>query len=110
MARYIFMAYLLYPVTQLLRTLCFGFLLVLLALPAAAQTQGNRTATEQRLHELREQIRLDEQRLSLAAQAEQASLHDLRSLDRQIALRRELTDQLQQRLLELSAQSDSLLV
>ncbi len=96
---------------SLFRTIGLGVvLLLLLVLPASAQIDGNRTATEQRLYELREQIRLDEQRLSLAAQAEQASLHDLRNLDRQIALRRELTTHLQQRLIELGEQSDSLIL
>lgn len=77
-------------------------------MPCRAQTLDDRITTEQRLRELREQIEADEQRLDQAEQQEQASLQTLNSLNRELAIRTELTTNYQMRLSELSAESDSL--
>lgn len=97
------------PVVQALACCLLVLALALPGRPASAQASADRMSTEQRLQELRNQIRQDEARLSQTTQAEQASLQTLRNIDREIVLRRELTGSLQQRLLELSQQSDSLL-
>jgi len=90
-------------------TLLTGLLLgVFLAPPALAQVQENEKTTEDRLRELREQIALDEQRLNETEQAERASLETLRDLDREMAIRKELTSNYQDRLAELVDESDSL--
>ena len=67
-----------------------------------AQTPDDRASSEQRLRELRQQIAEDEQRLSDTRQAEEASLQTLQSLDRELAIRRELTTNYQVRLDELA--------
>lgn len=82
-----------------------------LALPAQAQRVqqvSDRISTEERLRELREQITLAERRLSETTQAEQATMETLRSMDRELAIRGELTSSYETRLDELAASSDSL--
>ncbi|MFQ5570406.1 MAG: murein hydrolase activator EnvC family protein [Rhodothermales bacterium] len=88
--------------------LLFLFVGIFLVAPARAQTEDERASTEQRLHELRQQISEDEQRLSETKLAEQASLETLRDLDRKLAIRNELTRNYQRRLAELAEESDSL--
>ena len=84
-------------------------LLGLLCLPPAAWAQSSdRSAVEERLQRLREQIERDEQRLSATSEAEEASMRTLRNLDREMAMRRELTTTYQRRLQQLSEESDSL--
>ena len=81
---------------------------LLLAMNTWAQTPEDRASSEQRLRELRQQIAADEQRLTNTQQAEQASLQTLQNLDRELAIRRELTTNYQLRLDELAMESDSL--
>ncbi len=89
--------------------LLLGLLLGLLAAPPVlAQQPDERSATERRLRELREQISQAEARLSETTQAEQATLQTLKDLDREIAMRAELTTNYETRMAELAAESDSL--
>ncbi len=81
---------------------------LLLTTPSWAQASEDRASTEQRLRELRQQIAQGEQQLSETLQAEQASLQTLKSLDRELAIRKELTSNYQTRLRELADESDSL--
>ncbi len=81
---------------------------LLLAAPVHARQTDDRTSTEERLRELREQISLAETRLSETAEAEQATLQTLKDLDREIAIRAELTANYETRMAELAAESDSL--
>ncbi len=81
---------------------------LLLTTPSWAQASEDRASTEQRLRELRQQIAQGEQQLSETLQAEQASLQTLKSLDRELAIRKELTSNYQTRLSELADESDSL--
>ena len=67
-----------------------------------------RAHTEERLQELRRMIESDEQRLSDAREREDANLKTLRDLDRQIALRSELTRNYRARMDELRLQQDTL--
>ncbi len=86
-----------------------GLLLGLLLVPAAwAQETFEGTTTEQRLRALRQQISADEQRLANNTQPQEASLATLESLDRELAVRGELTVNYQARLDELALSSDSL--
>lgn len=75
---------------------------------ALAQATDERTATERRLQELRDQIANYEDRLSETAEAEQASEQKLKETEREIAIRNELITNYQRRLDELSAERDSL--
>ncbi len=91
------------------RSLLVGLLLGLfLTTSASAQANYERASTEERLHELRQQITEGEKQLYHAQEAEQASLQTLRSLDRELAIRKELTSNYQTRLTELAEESDSL--
>ena len=91
------------------RSLLVGLLLGLfLTTSASAQANYERASTEERLHELRQQITEGEKQLYNAQEAEQASLQTLRSLDRELAIRKELTSNYQTRLTELAEESDSL--
>ncbi len=81
---------------------------VLCALPVRAQDAGERLSTEQRLRDLRSQISQTEQRLAQTAEAEQTTMQTLRSLDHEIALRRELTASYEARMTELVLENDSL--
>lgn len=83
--------------------LCVAF-----AAPLWAQNNSDRGSTEQRLEELRDLIAKDEQRLSELSEAEEASVESLRDLDRQIAIRKEISTSYRDRLTELGLQSDSL--
>ncbi len=95
--------------TQTIKALGSSLLLgLLLVMNAWAQTPDERASSEQRLRELRQQIAADEQRLSATEQAEKSSLQTLQSLDRELAIRRELTTNYQSRLTELALESDSL--
>ena len=85
------------------RTLLIGLLLgLILPWSALAQASNERATTEQRLRELRQQIAHGEQQLSETEEAEQATLQTLRSLDRELAIRTELTSNYQTRLAELA--------
>jgi len=75
---------------------------------ALAQTASDRQATEQRLGQLKTQIRQDQERLSETAEEEASAQQRLENLGREIALRRELASTYQQRLDQLSAERDSL--
>ena len=91
------------------RALLVGLLLGLtLTSSAQAQASNERATTEQRLAELRQQIAQGEQQLSETEEAEQATLQTLRNLDRELAIRTELTANYQTRLAELADESDSL--
>jgi len=91
------------------RSLLVGLLLGLfLTTSASAQANYERASTEERLHELRQQITEGEKQLYNAQEAEQASLQTLKSLDRELAIRKELTSNYQTRLTELAEESDSL--
>ena len=97
------------PATRTINASLGGLLIgLLLVMNAWAQTPDDRASSEQRLRELREQIAADERRLSDTEQAEKASLQTLQSLDRELAIRRELTVNYQGRLTELALESDSL--
>lgn len=89
----------------LLATLLLG---ILLTTPLWAQASDERASTEQRLRELRQQIAEGEQQLSQTEEAEQATLQTLKNLDRELAIRTELTSNYQTRLTELAEESDSL--
>ena len=92
-----------------IKSVCLGLLLGLILAPAVwAQASDERATTEQRLRELRDQIAQGEQQLSETEQAEQATLQTLKSLDRELAIRSELTTNYQTRLSELTSESDSL--
>lgn len=84
--------------------------LVLLAsaLPAFGQSEGERASTEQRLRELQNQIQQEQSLLSEAEQAEQASMDRLRNLEREIALRSELTTNYERRLVQLNTEGQEL--
>jgi murein hydrolase activator len=86
----------------------FVFFPFFLPLFHSAQAQDTRAETEQRLMSLREQIALDQSRLSEAAEAEEATVANVESLTREIALREELARTYRQRLRELNQASDSL--
>ena len=91
------------------RSLLAGLLLGLfLTTSASAQASNERASTEQRLRELRQQIAEGEKQLYNAEEAEQASLQTLKNLDRELAIRKELTSNYQTRLTELAEESDSL--
>ncbi len=91
------------------RSLLVGLLLGLfLTTSASAQANYERASTEERLHELRQQITEGEKQLYNAQEAEQASLQTLKNLDRELAIRKELTSNYQTRLTELAEESDSL--
>ncbi len=91
------------------RSLLAGLLLGLfLTTSASAQANYERASTEQRLRELRQQITEGEKQLYNAEEAEQASLQTLKNLDRELAIRKELTSNYQTRLTELAEESDSL--
>ncbi|PSQ98476.1 MAG: peptidase M23 [Bacteroidetes bacterium QS_9_68_14] len=84
-----------------------------LAGSAHAQSGGSgggdeRSATQQRLERLREQIKSSEARLSEATAAERASEKKLQQLDRRIAERSELADLYKKRLTEIRRAQDSL--
>ncbi len=90
---------------------CILALLALLLLAAArpGEARGqSRAETEERLRQLKQQIEDDQQRLSERAEAKEASAATLDDLNREIALRRELTTTYQRRLRQLSAEEDSL--
>lgn len=70
--------------------------------------QSGQASTEERLRRLRQQITQSEQQLSETARAEQATMATLEDMNREMALREELIKNYQQRLLELSNESDSL--
>lgn len=92
-----------------LRILLCTFLLgTTLWIPAAGQIPTRDDATAQRLRSLEEQIETDRMRLSDASQAEETSLKALEQLDREVALREELSRTYRLRLLQLSFASDSL--
>ncbi len=94
---------------QISKTILGSLLLgLLLTTPSWAQASEDRASTEQRLSELRQQIAQGEEQLSETLQAEQASLQTLKSLDRELAIRKELTSNYQTRLSELADESDSL--
>lgn len=83
-------------------------ILLALAVPAAAQAPDEVSDTEQRLRALREQIAADEALLTETARAEEATLETLQQLDRELALRTELSGGYEQRLRELAHTGDSL--
>ena len=78
------------------------------SVPCFAQTEDERLETERRLQALQEQLEQDRQRLSQTAQEEQISRETLTQLQREIALREELTRTYQLRVNQLSFTSDSL--
>ncbi len=94
--------------TFILRGLILCGLLCAISRTAEAQQQEDHAATEQRLRDLREQIELDRRRLSQASKEEQTSLATLRNLEREIALREELTRNYQRRLRQLTHRNDSI--
>jgi septal ring factor EnvC (AmiA/AmiB activator) len=85
-----------------------GLLLVLPAQAQRVQQVSDRTSTEQRLRDLRDQITQAERKLSETTQAETATMETLRSMDRELAIRGELTSSYEDRLDELALASDSL--
>lgn len=82
--------------------------LLLMMSAGTALAQQDRTEIERRLQALREQIRQEEARLAETAEAEQATLQTLESIERQIAIRRELIRSYRERLEELARTIDSL--
>jgi len=82
--------------------------LLLMVSAGTALAQQDRTAIERRLQALREQIRQEEARLAETAEAEQATLQTLESIERQIAIRRELIRSYRERLEQLARTIDSL--
>lgn len=81
----------------------------LLVAPARAQSsEDERSATQQRLEQLRQQIKNSEERLSETTAAERASEQKLQQLDRRIAERRELAGLYEKRLAEIRRAQDSL--
>ena len=100
------------PRDMLHRLRRFGLVLLLvgcgLPAPTAAQTASDREATQQRLEQLKAQIQQDQERLSQTAEQEASAQQRLDNLDREIALRRELTATYQRRLDQLSSERDSL--
>ncbi len=91
-----------------MKRLLLYLLLTLSALTALAQPTQNRTEIERRLQALREQIQQEEARLAETAEAEAATLQTLESIERQIAIRRELIRSYRQRREELARTIDSL--
>ena len=80
--------------------------LLTLSLPAHAQNnpQAQRSATQQRLQTLQEQIQQQQKRLEKAAEAAASSQERLDELRREIALREELVATYQQRLRQLKSE------
>lgn len=89
-------------------------LLVLLFLLACAprvqaqQADADRSTTERRLEQLREQIRQTEAALSETRKLEQASMERLERLDREVRVREELAGSYRQRLRQLNAETDTI--
>lgn len=74
----------------------------------ATAQDGERAATEERLRDLRHQIEADQRRLAETAEAEQATLSTLETIDREIALRQELLETYRRHVHEIERESDSL--
>jgi septal ring factor EnvC (AmiA/AmiB activator) len=81
-------------------------LLLLLSGPVHAQDdpQARRSATQQRLQTLQEQIQRQQERLAETAKAAESSQQQLEELQREIALREELVATYQRRLRELESE------
>lgn len=75
---------------------------------ARAQSEIDRSATEERLRFLRDEIERERHLISETDAAERASVQSLETLERQIALREELSRTYQRRLRQLGYESDSL--
>lgn len=78
------------------------------SLPAPLAAQDSRENLETRLQQLQNQIASDEANLEETNALEQATTQHLQSIDRQIAVRKELLRTYQRRLRQLSTQEDSL--
>lgn len=87
-------------------------LVTLLASPVARAQQGDlqsrRTATQQRLNALQEQIRQNKSRLEETVESEESTLERLKTLRRKIAVRGELVETYQRRLQELEEERTQL--
>jgi septal ring factor EnvC (AmiA/AmiB activator) len=70
--------------------------------------QARRASTEERLQNLKDQIKRDQNRLKKTAEAEKASKEKLKTLEREIALRKELVGTYQQRLRQLEREQTAL--
>jgi septal ring factor EnvC (AmiA/AmiB activator) len=81
---------------------------LLVPFSTAQESRPDQARTEERLQELRRLIESDEERLSAAREKEEANLKTLRDLDRQIAMRSELTKNYRTRMDELRIQQDTL--
>lgn len=83
---------------------------VLLTSTAAGQEdlQARRASTEDRLENLQQQIKQDQNRLRKAAEAEEATQNKLESLQREIALREELVSTYQRRRTQLKEERQAL--
>lgn len=90
------------------RIVILSFITCLATLPAFAQDEAERIATEQRLRTLQEQIERDRSRLSETTREEEESRETLRELDREIALRAALIQTYQKRIRQIGYSSDSI--
>lgn len=92
------------------RLMALLLLAAVVAAPGAwAQTTGaERSATEQRLQELREQIRQTEAQLSKTEELEQASLDRYERVEREVRVREELIASYRHRLRQLSSETDTI--
>lgn len=89
------------------------FIVVLVLLPCAQRVQAQntadeRSATEQRLEQLRSQIRQTQAQLSKTQELEQASLDRYERLEREVRVREELTASYRRRLRQLNAETDTI--
>lgn len=84
----------------------WGVLLLTLSGPAHAQEdpQARRSATQQRLQTLQEQIQRQQERLAETAEAAESRQQQLEELQREIALREKLVATYQRRLRELASE------
>ena len=99
-------AYRLATKTGLFLVACF-VLLAVAPLAAHAQ-QPTKESLEQRLRSLEDQINLDVIRITEAEEQEQASLQDLKELDRAIAIRSELVETNRQLMRQVRSSRDSI--
>lgn len=96
------------PLEGVLVGVLLGSFLLISTAAGQEDLQARRASTEDRLENLQQQIKQDQNRLRKAAEAEKATQEKLESLQREIALREELVSTYQQRLTQLEEERKAL--
>lgn len=96
------------PLEGALVGLLLGLFLLIPTAVGQEDLQARRASTEDRLENLQQQIKQDQNRLRKAAEAEKATQEKLESLQREIALREELVSTYQRRLTQLEEERKAL--